>query len=476
MKLSEDLLLDPLRKDIHVALKKWHTVEGSGNQPLAKLLLVQEIYRQQGETTSTSWRLAINKVLLTGIDKLRNRDSQAASILEKRFQDKETILHVSQQLKVTHDRVKHKQREALKLLAAIVQKMEVEARKSFILRQEQRLEAKSYSQLFGVDAESSSLLKYLTTPASPWVITLVGIGGIGKTSLANYAVRRAIYNLHYAEVIWVKITSPTQRPFLIVGPEQTFQHIMSQLCKRLLPALPSEMPFDDRRLELQKLLKSQTYLIIVDNLEWKADTSFLLAELMRMTNPSRFLLTSRTAPAAHVGALSLSLKELDMANSLALIRHYSQEIGFYQAAEASDEALVPIFEVVGGNPYALKQLVNLAKIRPLPTLLSALRERPLTNGKEIYHHILRETWITLSQASKSILTIMTLAAEGGMNPEQIMELSGLSEAQLWPAIDELIGRSLLEVRNSDNWSRFYGIHRLTELFVRSLIDDDDDGY
>ncbi|NJN53324.1 MAG: hypothetical protein HC804_00370 [Anaerolineae bacterium] len=67
---------------------------------------------------------------------------------------------------------------------------------------------------------------------------------------------------------------------------------------------------------------------------------------------------------------------------------------------------------------------------------------------------MHETWLTLSQDAKAVLAIMPLAAEGGMDPEQIAALSGLPEAKLWPAINELIGRSLLEVRNSDIWDRF----------------------
>ena len=233
------------------------------------------------------------------------------------------------------------------------------------------------------------------------------------------------------------------------------------------------MTLEERRQELKQLFRSQSYLIVVDNLELKADTTFLLSELVTLAQPSRFLLTARTPPVDHAGSLTLRLPELTEADSVALIQHYAGEIGFAEAATAPHEELLPIYHLVGGNPFALKQLVSLAKVRPLPALLASLRERPLGDGEEIYQHILKETWLTLSDEAKAVLAIMPLAAEGGMDPEQIQALSSLPQAQLWPAINELIGRSLLEVKSSNTWDKFYGIHRLTELFIRSLLPNND---
>lgn len=112
--------------------------------------------------------------------------------------------------------------------------------------------------------------------------------------------------------------------------------------------------------------------------------------------------------------------------------------------------------------------------RPLKPLLVSLKQRPLESGDEIYKHILHETWLSLNDDAKTVLAVMTLSTEGGMDPEQIATFSGLPDSKLWPAINELIGRSLLEVRSSTLWERSYGIHRLTELFLRTLINGDDD--
>lgn len=466
------LSLPQLKKDAHAALKHWGTVDDNSTPALTYLLLVQNYYQELGPPTPATVRLAINKVLLQTLELLEKQQPLAANVLRRRFLDQETLKQVSSKLDLSVDQLKHKQREAIDLLTKVLYALETEAREAYVQRQEGGLEARSYTLLFGIEALAETLYGRLTTAVSPWVVSLVGMGGIGKTSLANHVVRRAIRSLYYEEVLWIKISNQKSRSHPLAGPEQTFNHLIIQMSQKLLPTLPRDTILHDRRQQLQQLLKSQRYLIVVDNLEWEADTAYLLAELVTLAEPSRFLLTSRTPPADHAGSLSISLPELSQTNSLALIRHYADEIGFTQVTTAVDDDLLPIYELVGGNPLALKQIVSLAKARPLPALLTSLKQRPLADGEKLYQYILREAWLTLSHQAKAVLAIMPLAAEGGMDPEQIGLLSGLPDEQLWPAINELLGRSLLEVRHSHLWDRFYGIHRLTELFVHSLLNAD----
>lgn len=347
MKSTNNLSLPKLKTNVHTALKHWHTVDDHAEPLLSYLLLVQNQYHELGPQTPTASRLATNKVLLAGLELLEKQQPQAADLLKKRFLDQETIQRVSRQLGLSVDQVKHKQRQALELLAVILYASEIEVREALITRQEGQLEAKSYTRLFGIEALSDRLFTLLTGTDSPWVITLVGIGGIGKTSLANHAVRQAIRCLYYEDVLWLKIANQAMKPHPLAGPEQTFQHLITQLSQKLLPALPRDTAFKERLRQLQPLLKSQCYLVVVDNLELEADTAYLLAELVTLAQPSRFLLTSRTPPVDHAGSLSISLPELSQTDSVALIRHYAAEIGFTLAVTAPDEELLAIYQVVG---------------------------------------------------------------------------------------------------------------------------------
>ncbi|WP_420628439.1 NB-ARC domain-containing protein [Candidatus Leptofilum sp.] len=455
-----------LKKEIHQALKHFHTVQDPPDNMLSNLVLVQEAEKSEAQSSK---RYCVNVVLEKGLKQLGIYQSEGMQILRKRFLDRKSFAEVNDELGFASiDRVKHKQSNAFSELAQIIWDLEFAARNALITAQKSKLEAKGYTQLFGIDKLHDDLFQLLTAEGSPWVATLVGIGGIGKTSLANFTVRRVIEQLHYHDVVWLKISEVDRggRPY---PTPQTFDKLIAQLCQKMLPALSSQTLQQERLFHLQQLLKSQRFLIIIDDLELKEDTAYLISELVTLANPSRFLLTSRTKPAPHAGSQSISLPELTETNSLALIRHYAHEIGFEEAAKANDEALLPIYKLVGGNPFCLKHLVNLAMHRPLKSLLDSLSKRPLISGNGMYQHILKETWLGLSNDAKTVLAVMTLATEDGMDAEQIAKLSDLPDARLWPAINELIGRSLLEIRSSTLWDRTYGIHRLTELFLRSLM-------
>jgi hypothetical protein len=460
-----------LKKEIHVALRHYHSVGEPPDNQLANLVLVQSIKQKQ---RAYSKRLCINAVLDKGLTQLEFHNLEGAKILKKRFIDGKKIPTVSHALNLSIDQVKHKQKDALKEIANTIWHLEQEARKFLVTDQKSKLVAEDYTALFGIDSLFEELFAHLTANGSPWVVTLVGIGGIGKTSLANFTVRKVIEQLHYHDVVWLKISdlSRRKRPYPSPSPQQTFERLIAELCQKMLPALSIQTRLDERLSHLQQLLKSQPYLIIIDDLELQSETAYLLSELVTLATPSRFLLTSRVRPAHHAGSQSICLPELNKEYSLALIRHYAREIGFTLAVDAQDEELLPIFELVGGNPFCLKHLINLAVDRPLEPLLVSLRKRPLENDEKMYKHILHETWLSLSDDAKTVLAIMTLATEGGLDPEDISRLSGLSDAKLWPAINELIGRSLLEVRSNSVWERHYGIHRLTELFLRSLMGGD----
>ncbi len=100
-------------------------------------------------------------------------------------------------------------------------------------------------------------------------------------------------------------------------------------------------------------------------------------------------------------------------------------------------------------------MTDLAKNRPGPI-------------EDLYTFIYLESWRSLSEIAQALLQAMPLVAETGALTEQMTVISGLNEENFWSAVAELVSRSLLEVRGSIH-ERRYGIHRLTETFLRTEI-------
>lgn len=127
-----------------------------------------------------------------------------------------------------------------------------------------------------------------------------------------------------------------------------------------------------------------------------------------------------------------------------------------------------IYATTGGNPLALKLVVSLASVLSLPQVLADIaRSRP-GPIEDLYKHIYWESWRTLSDDAQALLQAMPLIAEAGALPAHMRAISNLSEERFWPAVSELISRSLLEIKGTIH-ERRYGIHRLTETFLRTEI-------
>ncbi len=458
------LSLEKLTADIKIALKNWYSLNKQNVGLLEYLLLVRDHRKQMGISNPASLRLATNRVLQGGIKAVEERDTQAAVIIEKRFVDKEKIRDLSLQYKVNEDKFKRMQRAAIETLASTIYDQELNIREDRITLVESGLESKSYTRLFGVEELAGTIYHHLSDFQAHEIVMLTGIGGIGKTALSNHIVRRIIRHFYFERAVWISVTNQLKKEN---DPARRFQQLTHHLAAKLLPHLPSKTRPKQRQDQLRQLLKRTPYLIVVDNLELPSDMSYLLSNLLDLTTPGKFLLTSRTQPAGHSGVLNFVLNELDMASSLALIRHHAGELGIHDLVNANDAALTPIYKTVGGNPFALKLLIGLTQTRPLPDILSNL-QMGHSVGEELYNKIFWQAWNSLSESAKTLLTIMPLAPEDGMSPDQLVTFSKLSKEALWPAINELASRSLLEVRGSV-WERLYGIHHLTKTFIQSQI-------
>ena len=127
-----------------------------------------------------------------------------------------------------------------------------------------------------------------------------------------------------------------------------------------------------------------------------------------------------------------------------------------------------IYDISGGNPLALKLVVSLADVLPLPQILADLTHNRVGPIEDLYRHIYWQAWHTLTPHAQALLQAMPLVAASGALPEQMKMMAGLEDDAFWTAVHELSTRSLLEIQGTIHQRR-YNIHRLTETFLRTEI-------
>lgn len=351
-----------------------------------------------------------------------------------------------------------------------------------------RTELRSHKRLFGVQTAHDALRICLLAQERPWLVAIDGIGGIGKTALAQGLVTDLSESSYFEQMAWV---SAKQEEFQTSRGTQTIMHsamgaehlvdaILAQLtdANEITPSqLASASTTESKETLLRKILTETPTLIVVDNLETVADYEALLPTLHALSNPSKFLITSRYALVDLDDVFSQTLAELPRQDVFDLLRHEATMRGIASLIAADEDALDEIYRVAGGHPLTLNLILGQLKFLPLEHVLDGLRNASTQRTESLYTYIYRQAWALLEPPGRQLFCAMPLLQNATY--AQLCAITQLPEDDLHAALAQLIGLSLLHV-DGDLFDPRYSVHRLTETFLsnevrrtpeQSLLDD-----
>ena len=321
-------------------------------------------------------------------------------------------------------------------------------------------------QLFGVDQAQTQIQEKLHQPDTPWLVAIDGIGGIGKTSLAMAVASALMESDRFHDLAWISAKQETFLPESgladIARPALDKETLTAALLEQLDDKVSLHLDASQRVIRLTQLLKARPYLVVIDNLETVADYHNLLPFLHQLMSPTKFLLTSRHRLYAHSHIFCYTLDELDQQNTFDFINNQAEIRGLSVLMAASSAHLEKIYQVVGGNPLALKLVIGQTGVLPLSQVLDNLKQAQGKKTEDLYTYIYWQAWNALEPTSQDVLLVMPLA-QGGALP-QLAHLTQFGVDILTQALDYLVGLSLIHVRG-DLDKRHYFIHRLTETFL-----------
>lgn len=457
------LSLPQLQLALHNILKSWPRTRPEGGSPDDLPLL---LFRQPQPTGADDPHQAINQALLNALDTLALEHRDEAELLRLRFLDGLVMYATANRLNISEATAYRKQNEAIEHLARIIlaEELRLRAERRSVL--EKHLETPTYLDLVGVSAHLEKLLAVLTAPQAPWLISIEGTGGIGKTALADALCRRAIAGGFFADFGWVSARQLAYSPGLGIAetghPALTVETLVDTLLAQWEgPVLPAR-PLAEKQAALARYLKATTALIVVDNLETVVDLHTLLPFLRQLANPTKILLTSRHSLRNQSDVYALGLNELSPADTFHFIRQEANIRGAIELATAPEESLRRIYNVVGGNPLALKLVIGQIAHLSLTQVLENLREAQGKSVDDLYTFIYWQSWHLLDEAAQQVLLTMPLAQGGPVS--QLLTLSRLDLSDLLHAIQQLVSLSLVQVIGGLE-ERRYTIHRLTETFL-----------
>lgn len=469
MTFDENPRFRNLANEVRDAFKLWHG-DANAESPLRSLYL----FRQLEQSGYNNQRRINNNLLDSALALLKQTHEIDADLLQKRYLDLWPIHRLAHQFNVAESTVYTLQRQAIERLAETIYQMELQAsatQKALLLT---RLEPATYVNLIGVEEQLTQLQAVVAAPVPPYVVAIEGIGGIGKTSLADALLRRVIQQSVYDEIGWV---SARQQRFNLGGTIHSLTEatltpeiLVEKLIRQLLPNFVAPTGSSSEKIlhQLQARLKEIPHLVVIDNLETVLDVESLLPTLQTLCNPSKFLLTSRESLRIAPNIYHLAVTELNEANALQLIRQEAELSNLPMLAACTDEELLPIVATVGGNPLALRLVVGQTHLYTLESILADLRAAQGATVQNLYTFIYRRIWDKLDERSRQVLLIMPLVKPGGEALEFIAQIGNLDVGQVRMALNQLILLNLVDARGGLH-ERRYTIHSLTRTFLQEQV-------
>jgi len=409
---------------------------------------------------------AIRTVLAQAINELEQRHGTDAQLLRAHYLGGRSINALAGEYAIDVSHLHRRRNAALSELALLLAEYNERIGR---VAQAQRFAPRQ--PVFGLDALVTDLGSKLGDPHAAPVMVIEGMGGLGKTTLAQLVAAHCAGDPRFAGVLWTSakqtdfdIWAGTSRPTR--APALRPADLFAELARELEISGPTDL--SALRDEVLAHCRRGSYLIVIDNLETVEDMAALAPAIGTLAGTSRVLITTRDrAHDALPAALQrqyLALHELDAPTSFALLRSAAAHTGAAALGAAADADLQQIYAVTGGNPLALWLVAGQARDLPWRTFLDDLvAQRPAgSSGYQLYDYLYRRSWEQLDEDAKLVLFAMH-RCENGAEYELLRELSGLDDGAFGQAVRELSTRMLLQFDGR------YHIHRLTYTFLRVVV-------
>lgn len=333
----------------------------------------------------------------------------------------------------------------------------------------------AYGRLVGRDEALTAVVNALQSSSGKSVVSISGLGGIGKTAVAYEVIKRVMQSGRFEKLAWESAKSED-----FTGVRIRQRHTQTNSFATVLASYAHQLGFESLAIQspevlhyrLRDALRSGRYLIVLDNLETLDAAQQVAQYLYEMVNPgqSRVLITSRERLVDEPFVYDYFLRGLSETASLELIRDEAEVREAIALLQADDHFLRRIYTSTGGMPLALKLIVS-QSLLGIALDEELARLEGVMDEQEIYRFIYFAIWQKLSRPAQKLLvgaaTFATVALRS-----MLQTVSELEDTAFNQAVPELVRASLMEVSHHARASeKYYDIHAMTRWFINAPLTD-----
>jgi LuxR family glucitol operon transcriptional activator len=290
-------------------------------------------------------------------------------------------------------------------------------------------------------------------------VLIIGLGGNGKTSLAREVAARCLRDgeeqaPHFDAVVWV---SDKDRP-----GTTNLSIVLDEVARTLDYPGFTQFAHDEKRREVEQLLRRQRVLLVVDNFETITDGA-LLTWLLRLPEPSKALITSREySRAFRSNTFVFNLRGMSDVEGSVFIDQRLRFLRIEQLVNDSTQ-LEPLVATTGGNPKAIEVALGLVKHdrRPLQQVVDDLHA---ARGN-LFDDLFTRAWSLLDEAARCVLLSMTFFPDS-TSAAALRATADVQGFAFDRSVERLTDLALLDVQQADlNSARRYALHPLVQAFA-----------
>jgi NB-ARC domain len=235
------------------------------------------------------------------------------------------------------------------------------------------------------------------------LIVLKGMGGMGKTALAEEAVRIVAASEDFSTIFW---HSTQAEKFVGDGVVRTEvnDYSFDALLDDLLRHSQLTWSADASTTMKENIVRSwladinNRVLIVLDNLETVPDRDALVARLAEILGWGKILVTSRYS-ILRARAFTLDLEGLSPTDAITFLTRTAERQNNRNLMSADLDTLARIRDVAGGAPLAMQLISGQMDYQPVDQVLRVIEEAGFNDlSYEFYSFLFRRTWDELDGA------------------------------------------------------------------------------
>ncbi|MBO3461185.1 NB-ARC domain-containing protein [Aetokthonos hydrillicola Thurmond2011] len=243
----------------------------------------------------------------------------------------------------------------------------VTPRQKRLVYQNQNLPAREYTAFVGRTQETTRLMELLDFQHPAHLISVDGIGGVGKTTLVVEVAYRCLEGSHTEHFVKslaafeaIIFTSAKQNHLTSIGilPRLTRERTLRDICREIARVLDlceiTNLPLEEQFNPIREKLSRTKTLLIVDNLETIEDQQEVLSFLYDLPPTVKVIITTREQALF----VPIRLGCLPREHGLRLIEHEVKEKGINLSAKEQERLFDGVSGIPGAIIYAVGQMAG----------------------------------------------------------------------------------------------------------------------